>query len=171
MLSVDSVELSILVDFPFCYFDVDFYSPGYLMYRAVERCKHYNELPWREEQKPVAELYVYILLIVVSIMCIPFLIITAVFRIGSYANDGTRLGRDDVTWAWLRVDPKNPDAVSDDGHRLLTIWRHMGPLCQICHIVASFTLLLPSIFLESREIEHGFHPPSKFMTSKIQYQC
>ena len=135
---------------------------GYLMYRAVERCKRYNELSWREEQKPVAELYVYILLIVVSIMCVPFLVITAVFRIGSYANDGTRLGRDDVTWAWLRLDPKGDDGLAFGGGRWLTLWRHVGPLCQICHIIAAFTLLLPSIFLESREIEHGFHPPSKY---------
>ena len=132
------------------------------MYRAVQRCKQYNELPWREERKPVAELYVYILLIVISIMCMPFLAISALFRIGSYANDGTRLGRDDVRESRLGEVEKTSAASV-----LLTIWRHFGPLSQFCHLVASFMLLLPSVFLQAREIEHGFHPIGKIILNPL----
>ncbi len=66
------------------------------MYRAVNKCKEYNELAWPSDQKPVSELYAYISLIVISIMCIPFFILTCVCKVGNYASDGVRLGRDDV---------------------------------------------------------------------------
>lgn len=139
---------------------------GYLIYRAVEACKEFNELPWNRSEKPVLELYVYITLIVVSVMCIPFLVITSVFRTGNYANDGMRLGRDTTTA--LRPDMDSSASSNDirSGSGEVTwaqsLWRHSGPLCHGFHIFAAFILLFPKVLLEAQKIKYGFTSPGEF---------
>lgn len=133
-------------------------AEGYLMYRAVHKCKDYNELPWPSDDKPVTELYVYIAFIVISLMCIPFFFITAVFQVGSYANDGVRLGRDDI------LDPSLMplSGAESDGttpkltERTQLLWRHSGPVCVGLHIMAAFALLLPTVLMDAQMIRHGF---------------
>ncbi|KAK2158398.1 hypothetical protein LSH36_171g06014 [Paralvinella palmiformis] len=162
---------------------------GYLMYRAVSRCKDYNELPWRIRDKPVAELYAYISLIVLSVMCLPFFIITAIFTTGNYSGDGIRLGRDNIHQRELAeaaavmsttaadpdgADPNRDDDDDDDddevldtteirtrsgGDRLRRLWRHVGAFSHGFHVVAAFALLIPSMFLEAQEIKYGFRDP------------
>ena len=132
---------------------------AYLMYRAVSRCREYNELPWRGQQKPVTELYVYIVLIVVSVMCMPFLILTSIFHMGNYANDSTKLGRD-------KAEGPSRLAAAEDGEdtskmttsRLVMVWRHTGPIANTCHLTAALALLLPTFLLDSQEISHGIRP-------------
>ena len=136
---------------------------GYLMYRAVQKCQEYNELRWVTEQKPVAELYVYISMIVISIMCIPFFFITAIFQVGNYPNDGMRLGRDDVKDlpAAGGVDPGGGEMERESEEdrnptKLQVLWRHSGPLAVGFHIVASFTLLLPVVLMDAQKVKYGF---------------
>ncbi len=157
---------------------------GYLLYRAVGRCKTYNELPWRTQAKPVVELYVYIGLIVASVMCMPFFIITSLFRIGSYANDGVRLGRDNIHSEELaeasgvnslspntgdsqlpangNVTSGDDDASSSDSSAvgsekvIPTLWKHAGPWNHGFHVVSVFCLLLPDVLLQAQEIRHEF---------------
>lgn len=151
-------------------------TEAYLMYRAVNRCKEYNELPWPAEKKPVSELYAYISLIVVSVMCMPFFILTTICKIGNYASDGLRLGRDDLLikdtlsqslqagstnslTEGATLEHTNRSTIST---RLLTWWRHTGPLSHTFHIIAAFSLLLPQILLDARKIQHGFLTPGEY---------
>ncbi|ELT89781.1 hypothetical protein CAPTEDRAFT_224725 [Capitella teleta] len=144
---------------------------GYLMYRAVLRCKSFNELSWKSSDKPVVELYVYIGLIVISVMCFPFFIITSIFKIGNYANDGSRLGRD--TSATLRPDLDSSGSSSDlhNGSGDVTwtqaLWRHSGPLCHGFHVLAAFMLLLPRTLMDAQEIKYGFSDPDGLWRSDL----
>ena len=144
---------------------------SYLMYRAVVKCKRYNEFPWNSPDKPVMELYIYIALIVISIMCIPFFILTCLFQIGNYANDGTRLGRDNIHQDSLQLSMQEQESNHNElrgqklrtqPSRLQTLWRHSGPLCHSFHIVAAFTLLLPTAVLQAQEIKYGFLHPGMY---------
>ena len=161
----------------------------YLLYRAVLRCQRYNELPWNAApEKPVTELYSYIALIVLSIMCQPFLIITSLFKVGNYANDGTRLGRDvavhrqelmlhrqdggernsiasstessNASSASALQRQRRDQPQTPSGWRM--VWQHSGPLCHGFHILAAFCLMLPAPILQAREIQYGFQTPGKF---------
>ena len=158
-------------------------TEAYLMYRAVNKCKEYNELPWPSDRKPVSELYAYISFIVMSIMCIPFFILTCICKVGNYASDATRLGRDDV----IKTRESTPSGSTQDvggstgsvtegttvetlmkkhhrsNSRLMTYWRHCGPLSNSFHILAAFALLLPQILLDARKIQHGFLEPGKIL--------
>lgn len=140
---------------------------GYLMYRAVLKCKEYNELPWNimssSDNKPVSELYAYIALVVISIMCMPFFFITAIFKIGNFPNDGLRLGRDDI----IPVLP-GPEGGDEDGSDLThptilqILWRHSGPLCVGFHLVAAFCFLLPNTLIDAQKIKYGILAKSKW---------
>lgn len=137
---------------------------SYLMYRAVQQCKEYNELPWRSAEKPVAELYIYIILLVISMMCLPFFVITAVFKVGNYANDGVRLGRDDLDPSRLREDGgtgDNREGQPRTEARAQTVWKHLAPLCNTFHVVAAFALLLPKVLLDAQKIAHQFLPAGR----------
>ena len=148
-----------------CYCGLVLAAEGYLLYRAVSSCRDYNELPWHSKEKPVSELYAYICLIVLSVMCMPFFVITAVFKIGCYSNDGTRLGRDNVLHH-LNVD--SPDnASAKRGRFLRDIWRHAGPLSQTFHILAAFALLLPMSLVESQQIKYGFLTPGAYTDTTL----
>ena len=160
-------------------------AEAYLMYRAVNKCKEYNEIAWPSDRKPVSELYAYISFIVISIMCMPFFILTCICKVGNYANDGVRLGRDDVvrargscgsTPAGSAQDIRGSTGSVTDGtsavdtlikkphstnSRFMTYWRHCGPLCNSFHVLAAFALLLPNILLDARKIEHGFLKPGE----------
>ena len=133
----------------------------YLMYRAVEQCKEYNELPWSSERKPVTELYVYIILLVLSIMCVPFFILTSIFKVGNYANDGVRLGRDDVREEEVGEGEGGRGqggsrGQGEAGGRAHGVWKHFAPLSNSLHVFAAFTLLLPRILLDAQKVRHGF---------------
>ena len=153
---------------------------GYLLYRAIKRCKEYNELPWNSEEKPITELYIYIVLIVISVMTVPFLVLTSLFKFGNYANDGTRLGRDNIAKRIDKLEMKGQGhrdqrGQADDGKESddlesgleatkdgISLWRQLGPFCHSFHILAAFTLLLPDMLLEAQEIKHGFVSPGEW---------
>ena len=145
-----------------CYCGLVLAGHGYLVYRAVQRCRRYNELDWRTQHKPVAELYAYICLIVVSVMCMPFFVIAAILKIGCYSNDGTRLGRDNVLHH-LSVAAAAAAAAGEQrrGRLLRDLWRHMGPTSQLLHTLAAFTLLLPLSLVEAQQIKFGFLAPGE----------
>ena len=151
---------------------------GYLIYRAVQRCKEYNEHQWQGKDKPVKQLYSYIVLIVLSVMCIPFMAMTSIFKVNNYANDGVRLGRDNVLEELEKLESSSGDnggSEADDsdssrvrGSRICSgkgfissMWRHMGPFSNTFHIVAAFCLLFPEVLLRAQEIRHGFAPPGE----------
>ena len=137
-----------------CYCALLLAAEGYLMYSAVKRCRDYNELSWHSAEKPVSELYAYICLIVLSVMCMPFFIITAIFKVGCYSNDGTRLGRDNVLH---HLNVETPDSASARRGRFLRdLWRHAGPMSHTCHVIAAFALLLPVTLIEAQQVKFGF---------------
>ena len=130
---------------------------GYLIYRAVHICQRYNSLPWNSEQKPVAELYTYITMLVISVMHIPFFIISSIFKVNNFANDGIKLGRDNVY-------KKKIEVVKKKRNHLKSVWQHLGPVCHFLHLSSAFWLLLPLLLVEAQEVRHEFLPQRKFLS-------
>ena len=136
-------------------------AQAFLIHRGVERCRSYNRLSWPADDKPVAELYAYICLIVVSAVCLPVIALCSLFKIGCYSNDGTRLGRDNVLHH-LNVESTPEGSGQVRARRFLRdFWRHVTPASHLLHALAAVTLLLPMSLVDAQKIKFGFVKPGE----------
>ena len=143
-------------------------SDAYLLYRAVIRCRYYNELPWStisvpDQPGPTREIYAFISLLVFNVMCIPFVVVFSIFQIGNYANDGLRLGLEFSKAEKTEIEVNNSsgeELVVPSGGRSgpPVLWRHSGPVCHTLHLLSAFCLLLPPMLVQAQEIKYGFLP-------------
>jgi len=62
--------------------------------RACNHFRSYRMVTWQPYSQPTAELGLYLLTIVLSIILMPTFVATGVFKVGSYASDNFRFGRD-----------------------------------------------------------------------------
>lgn len=90
-------------------------------------------------------------LIILSSLFLPLFIIASVVRMGNYANDGVKLGRDhalntNLDAACRRIKSKT----------FKRIWRNCVPFAHAFYLSASFLLLLPEILLTAVEVEYGY---------------
>ena len=144
-----------------CYCVVVLGTQAFLIHRAVKRCRRYNKEEWPGDDKPSAELYAYICLIVVSAVSLPFIVLCSLFKIGCYSNDGTRLGRDNVLHH-LNVESSNEGSTRQRlRHFLCDFWRHVAPASHLLHALAALALLLPMTLIEAQQIKFGFTKPGK----------
>ena len=129
-------------------------AEGYLVYRAIALYGDYNKLPWVAELHPERAHYAYMALMVLSILSMPFFIVTCVLKLDNYANDGVKLGRDnlladcDVTQGAAAPLPQ--------GRWWRSLWRHIAPLSETLHVFSAFCLLLPRVLFQAQEVQHGF---------------
>lgn len=138
----------------------------YLVYRAVKRCTDYNEHDWNpikseKSDKPVGQLYTFISLIVLSVMFLPFLVVTALFPCGNLANDGVRLGKEAIF-----VD-HTQDVTLGIRSRGRILWRHLAPICHLCHAASAYCLFFPEMILKAEEIKHKLAPRETVWESSL----
>lgn len=74
--------------------------------RACIHFKSFQAVSWRPYSQPTAELGLYLLAIVLSIILMPLFILTGLFKVGSYANDNFRFGRDLDMHSIMNKKPK-----------------------------------------------------------------
>ncbi|XP_013385491.1 uncharacterized protein LOC106155296 [Lingula anatina] len=124
-------------------------AQGYLTYLAVSRYSAFKSLHWKEDEMPSLEFTSYVALIALSLLCLPFFALAAIFKVENYANDGVRLGEEILSKKEARLRYLE----TRFGKRF---WQQMGPVAQTLHIGAAFCLLLPHVLLQAQEIKHGY---------------
>jgi len=67
---------------------------SYASYLAVLRYQEAHARAWPGGSAKPGAVGAYLALLVLSLVCLPLFAITAVLRVGNYAGDGTKLGRD-----------------------------------------------------------------------------
>ncbi|KAJ8316948.1 hypothetical protein KUTeg_004852 [Tegillarca granosa] len=103
-------------------------------------------------------------LAIVGLMFIPLFIATCVFRVGNYANDGYKLGRDHALYplTGLIVNKINNDIVK-------RLWQHFCPFSQTLHLLIALCLLLPETMCTAAEVKHGLKSPDYVWTSDLDF--
>lgn len=121
---------------------------AYITYLGVKRFKGASELNWGGD--PPAEINAYIGLVIISLLCVPVFVLTSLFRVGNFANDGLKLGRDHALSPTIAVlcKPINKKSVN-------RIWQHFCPFSETLHLFMAFCLLLPETLLQAAEIKHA----------------
>lgn len=137
---VKSSVLNSLWSIWYCLVVVSFQT--YITYREISRYMVLRQAPWRASIIPPAELTAQLVLVIVSILCVPLFILACIFRTGNYANDGVKLGRD-------HAFNSNIETVFRPVHFTVIrrIWRHFCPLAQTLHLMAALCLLLPDTLI------------------------
>ncbi|CAH1782723.1 unnamed protein product [Owenia fusiformis] len=136
-------------------------AQGYLVYRAVQRVQYFNQVTWQRDNKPTIQIGIYIGFIGLSVLCMPFFVCCALMKIGNYANDGVKLGRD--------YEKTQGVGETDRPSRLKCLWQLMGPPAQFFHILSAFLLLVPTVFLEGEEVKQGMKHPNAAWSSELGF--
>ncbi|KFM77509.1 Protein tincar, partial [Stegodyphus mimosarum] len=123
----------------------------YIMVTSIQRFTRYVSLPWPPQGQPYFELNAYVAFIGAAVVLMPFFVISALMKVGNYANDGHKIGDEE------------PDMVVYQNLRkrkccrwLKSLWKHGGPVASLIHLAASMCLLLPRLLIEAQLIKHGF---------------
>ena len=104
------------------------------------------------------ELDIVLGLTIASFVVLPLFIITSIFKIGNYANDGYKLGRDHA------ICPRNGNLISKIENVVLQrFWRHFCPISHTLHLIIAMCLLLPETFLSSAEVQQGLKTSGLFI--------
>lgn len=85
--SVKSLE-----DFWYCLFGICIQV--YCLYEGFIKLHKYNSQSWQPYKKPDIEICIYAFFLCISILLLPLFVLTALFKIGSYANDNFKFGFD-----------------------------------------------------------------------------
>ncbi|KAK3094849.1 hypothetical protein FSP39_007019 [Pinctada imbricata] len=110
------------------------------------------------------ELDVVLALTILSFVVFPLFIISSIFRIGNYANDGFKLGRDHA------ICPKNGHLIDRIENEILQrCWRHFCPISQTLHLLIAMCLLIPEVFLSSAAVQQGFKTPDLLWSSELNF--
>lgn len=121
----------------------------YLVYLAAVRYQTFKNLKWTANEQPELEYTAYVALITISVLCMPMFVVSTIFKVDNYANDGVKLGGNILS----RKEIRSQFLHTRTGKKL---WRHLGPTSQILHVIAAFCLLLPHVLLQAQEIKHGY---------------
>nr|KAG5687871.1 hypothetical protein BaRGS_007565 [Batillaria attramentaria] len=127
---------------------------GYTTYMAAQRYRGATARAWPGpafKGGTPGELTSFLALIVLSCLCLPFFVVFSFLRVGNYANDGVKLGRDHALNpnldAWCRKVKVEA---------LRRVWRNCLPLAQTFYLTAAFLLLLPETLITAVEVEYGY---------------
>lgn len=96
-------------------------------------------------------------LTILSLIIAPLFIVSSLFKLGNYANDGFKLGRDH---ALCQTGENFVDKISSETVKQL--WKNVFPFSQTLHVIISFFLLLPDTLMEASDVFHGHQPSSKY---------
>lgn len=87
---------------------------------------------------------------IIGLFVLPLFILFSVFRVGNYANDGFKIGRDHALTAQTNF-------FGDRFERELTrrIWRNFCPFAPTLHLFIAFSLILPDTILTGLDVKYG----------------
>ena len=123
----------------------------YIASRCVRRYTIYTSLPWPADQQPDQELNLYLGLVILGVVLLPFMFISYMFKIGNLSNDGHKLG---YSLSTCSMDP--PSALPRQGGACRQAWQHSGPMASLLHLLSAFCFLLPRVFVQARLVQAGF---------------
>lgn len=129
---------------------------GYISYRAISTFQDSLMDKWKDNFP--SALSARLALTILSLILTPIFIITCLFKVGNYANDGYKLGRDH---ALCQIEGNFVDKFTSESWRKL--WQNFVPFSQTLHVIIAFFLLLPETLVESAEIYYGHKPSSKYI--------
>lgn len=123
----------------------------YIIATSIQRFTRYVSLPWPPQGQPYLELNAYVAFMGAAVVLLPFFLLSALMKVGNYANDGHKLGDEE------------PDMVVYQNLRrrkcfrlVKAVWKHGGPIAPLIHMAAAMCLLLPRLLVEAQLIKHGF---------------
>ncbi|GAB1607835.1 uncharacterized protein LOC115223212 isoform X2, partial [Argonauta hians] len=159
---VKSSVLNSLWSIWYCLVVIGFQS--YITYGEIQRYLELRQEQWRASLIPPAELTAQLVLVIVSILCIPLFILACIFRTGNYANDGVKLGRDHAL-------NSNMETVFRPVHFtfIRRIWRHFCPLAQTLHLMAALCLLLPDTLITAAGVYHKHRTKDAIWTTDLDF--
>ncbi|XP_033102935.1 protein tincar-like [Anneissia japonica] len=156
-----SMKLNSLQSIWYCVFVIVTHT--YLIISAFYHYHRVRHMDWPQGMIPYPELGLYMLCVVAALLITILFIPTQIFQVGNNANDRTKLGME-------KGDKGPPKWGGSIKAKLVFVRRytkHLGPVGATMHIVSAFCLLLPVMFLQAREIEHGLLPPESIWRSEV----
>ncbi|XP_071949224.1 uncharacterized protein [Antedon mediterranea] len=156
-----SLKLNSLQSIWYCVFVV--VTHAYLVISAFYHYHRVRQMDWPDGTLPKPELGLYMLCVTAALLITILFIPTQIFQVGNNANDRTKLGVE-------KGDQGPPKWKGGLKAKLVFVRRytkHLGPVGATMHIVSAFCLLLPVMFLQAREIEHGLLPPQSIWRSEV----
>lgn len=140
-----------------CYCFITLGIHSYSSYKAVKRYKEADSKAWPGSGGTPSEVPLVLGSTIVSLLMLPFFCITSIIKVGNFANDGVKLGRDHALGSSLDSLQETPTK-----HKIVRrVWRHFCPLSQTVHLVAAFFLLLPETLLTAVEVKFGYRSSGK----------
>lgn len=141
-----------------CYCFIALGIHAYSSYKAVKRYNEADSKAWPGGRGTPSEVPLMLGSTVVSLLMLPFFCITCFIKVGNYANDGVKLGRDHA----LGYSVVTSEEVTTTNEAVRRVWRHFCPLSQTVHLMAAFLLLLPETLLTAVEVKFGYKSTGKF---------
>ncbi|XP_033756683.1 uncharacterized protein LOC117339281 [Pecten maximus] len=135
---------------------------SYISYRAIHTFQETILERWKEYYP--SALSAKLGLAILGIILAPLFIISSVFKLGNYANDGFKLGRDH---ALCQTGESFVDKLSSETVKQL--WKNLFPFSQTLHVVISFFLLLPDTLVEASDVFYGHLHTSNVWSSNIDF--
>ncbi|XP_046542689.1 uncharacterized protein LOC124253013 [Haliotis rubra] len=138
---------------------------SYAIYTAIGRYHEASGRAWPggQDGRPV-EVSAHLALIILSILVLPFFVLTAWVRVGNYGNDGIKLGRDHALNTNMDAFCKK---IKKGGMK--RIWQHFCPMAQTFHLISAFFLVLPETVLSAVEVQYGYRTTDAVWTSDMDF--
>ncbi|XP_041368578.1 uncharacterized protein LOC121382955 [Gigantopelta aegis] len=138
---------------------------GYTAFRSISRYHEAGARAWPGSGgNAPAEVAAHVALIVLSFLFLPIFVLTSFIRVGNYANDGVKLGRDHALNSNMEALCKRIKTPC-----VKRFWQHLCPIAQTCHLISAFLLLLPETFVSAVEVEYGYKTTDAAWTSDLDF--
>ncbi|XP_076104167.1 uncharacterized protein LOC143072901 [Mytilus galloprovincialis] len=101
---------------------------------------------------------------IIGLFVLPLFILFSVFRVGNYANDGFKIGRDHALTAQTNF-------FGDRFERELTrrVWRNFCPFAPTLHLFIAFSLILPDTILTGLDVKYGHQNSDAVWSTDVDF--
>ncbi|CAC5389304.1 unnamed protein product [Mytilus coruscus] len=101
---------------------------------------------------------------IIGLFVLPLFILFSIFRVGNYANDGFKIGRDHALTAQTNF-------FGDRFEKELTrrIWRNFCPFAPTLHLFIAFSLILPDTILTGLDVKYGHQNSDAVWSSDVDF--
>ncbi|KAL8607990.1 hypothetical protein ACOMHN_005545 [Nucella lapillus] len=127
---------------------------GYATYLAAQRYREASGRAWpgpASKGGTPGEVATHLALLILACLLLPFFVAASFLRVGNYANDGVKLGRDHALNP--NLDAWCPRLKPPWARRA---WSNCVPLAHTVYLAAAFLLLLPDTLLTAVEVDYGY---------------